>query len=40
MTALDAESLVYGPQECRESIERQERSFQAQLAKERAEAGR
>ena len=30
----------YAPQECREGVEEQERGFQAQLAKERAEAGR
>ena len=30
----------YAPQECREGVEQQELGFQAQLAKERAEAGR
>ena len=30
----------YAPQECRESLEQRERDFQAQLARERAEAGR
>ena len=30
----------YAPQECRESLEQRQRDFQAQLARERAEAGR
>jgi metallo-beta-lactamase class B len=30
----------YAPQECRESLEQRERDFQAQLARERTEAGR
>jgi metallo-beta-lactamase class B len=36
----DQPNPFYAPQECREGVEEQERGFQAQLAKERAEAGR
>ena len=30
----------YAPQQCRESLERRQRDFEAQLARERTEAGR
>lgn len=36
----DQPNPFYAPQECREGVEQQERGFEAQLAKERAEAGR
>jgi len=36
----DQPNPFYAPQECRESLEQRERDFQAQLARERAEAGR
>ena len=36
----DQPNPFYAPQECREGLEQQERGFEAQLAKERAEAGR